>query len=119
MDGDQIRKSSSDRDLEYSRCRRNGVHYATIAEFLASLNTNDTNLESVQTRRSLSLEDYLRIVRGGPAEKQSGDGDKSIARISERLRKTPVQDISTQTQSDAKIAAKSKLISQFTEKIWI
>ncbi|XP_043660381.1 uncharacterized protein LOC122624759 [Drosophila teissieri] len=119
MDGDQIRKSSSDRDLEYSRCRRNGVHYATIAEFLASLNTNDTALEGVQPRRTLSLEDYLQVVRGG-TEKPAGDGDKTIATRGERLRKTPVLDISTQTQhSDSKIAAKAKLISQFTEKIWI
>ncbi|EDV47478.1 uncharacterized protein LOC6551470 [Drosophila erecta] len=116
MDGDQIRRSSSDRDLEYNRCRRNGVHYATIAEFLASLNTNDTTLGSAEGRSSLSLEDYLQIVRGGP-EKQSGDGDKAIGRI--KIRKTPVQDISSQMQSDSKNSSESKLISQFTEKIWI
>lgn len=113
MDGDQIRRSSSDRDLEYSRCRRNGVHYATITDFLASLNTNDTTLGSAQGSSTLSVEEYLQIVRGG-AEKQSGDGDKTIG-----VRKTSVQDISTQTQADSKSSSKPKLISQFTEKIWM
>ncbi|XP_017116158.1 uncharacterized protein LOC108138463 [Drosophila elegans] len=76
MDGDQIEKTSSDQELGYSRCPRSCVHYATIADFLTSLNLNDTNLGSVQNLRSLSLEDYLKTVRC--AKNQQGDNDINL-----------------------------------------
>ncbi|XP_016981570.1 uncharacterized protein LOC108046421 [Drosophila rhopaloa] len=115
MDGDQIRRSSSDQELEYSRCRRDGVHYATIAEFLASLNINDTKLGSVQGVRTLSLEDYLKTMRFG--EKQSGDG--SIPFGTRKIRKKTMQDISRKRQKDSNCPNNSKLISQYSEPIWI
>ncbi|XP_016923313.2 uncharacterized protein [Drosophila suzukii] len=115
MDGDQIRRSSSDRNLEYSRCRRNGVHYATIAEFLASLNINDTTLGSVQDLKTLTLEDYLKIMRG--ADKEQGDGDITLE--TRKKEKKAIQEINRQRQSDLKNSGKSHIISQYAEQIWI
>nr|XP_016923313.1 uncharacterized protein LOC108004775 [Drosophila suzukii] len=115
MDGDQIRGSSSDRNLEYCRCRRNGVHYATIAEFLASLNINDTTLGSVQDLKTLTLEDYLKIMRG--ADKEQGNGDITLE--TRKMEKKAIQEISRQRQSDSKIPGKSHIISQYAEPIWI
>jgi len=89
MDGDQIRGSSSDRNLEYCRCRRNGVHYATIAEFLASLNINDTTLGSVQDLKTLTLEDYLKIMRG--ADKEQGNGDITLE--TRKMEKKAIQEM--------------------------
>ncbi|XP_017001440.2 uncharacterized protein [Drosophila takahashii] len=119
MDGDQIRKSSSDQDLEYSQSRRKGVHYASIAEFLASLNINDTTLGSVRGVGTLSLEDYLKIVRSAD-KKEQGDGN-SITLETKKISKKSLQEINNRQvrQSDAKNLSKSKLISQYTEKIWI
>ncbi|XP_016946337.1 uncharacterized protein LOC108022008 [Drosophila biarmipes] len=112
MDGDQ---SCSDRNSEYSLGRRNGVHYATIAEFLASLNVNDTTLGSVQGLKTLSLEDYLKIMRG--ADQEQGDGDITLE--ARKMESKLIQETHRQRQSDPKNPNKSNLISQYTEQIWI
>ncbi|XP_017066802.1 uncharacterized protein LOC108104948 [Drosophila eugracilis] len=116
MDADRIHKSSSDRDLEFSQCRRNGVNYANFAEFLASLNVNDTALDSVQGLGSLSIEDYLKAMHCD-GEKKPKDGEKSHK--SKNIRRKSIQEVNTQRQMDSKCSSKSKLISQYTEKIWM
>ncbi|XP_052850004.1 LOW QUALITY PROTEIN: uncharacterized protein LOC128260802 [Drosophila gunungcola] len=112
MDGDQIHKTSSDQELEYSRCPRSCVHYATIAEFLTSLNSNDTNLGSVQSIRSLSLEDYLNTVRC--AKNQHGDNDITLGT---RNVKKPMQDISRLKQKNSNCPNKRKLKSLFRKNV--
>ncbi|XP_017051933.1 uncharacterized protein LOC108095363 [Drosophila ficusphila] len=115
MDGDKIRESSSDQELEYSKGRRNGIHYASIAEFLASLNVNDTSLNAVRGLNTLSLEDYLKTMRC--AEKKSGDGD--IAVETKKIQKKSVQVINRRRLEESNSFSKSQTISQYPEKIWI
>ncbi|KAH8355412.1 hypothetical protein KR084_004528 [Drosophila pseudotakahashii] len=119
MDGDKIRRSSSDRDLEYSQSRRNGVHYASIAEFLASLNINDTTLGSIRGVGTLSLEDYLKTMRS-VGKKEQGDGN-SITLENKKMRKKSLQEINNRQvrKSDSKNPSKLKQISQYTEQIWM
>lgn len=68
MEEDELHGTSSDEELELSRHRRDSVHYATIGEFLASL----------KGVKSLSLDDYLRVVRC-PEMQKPGDGDPEEA----------------------------------------
>ncbi|XP_020800702.1 uncharacterized protein LOC110178027 [Drosophila serrata] len=57
---------TSEEELAQNQTRRESVHYATIAEFLASL-------KSVQ-EKAPCLEDYLGAVRY-PVQESPGDGD--------------------------------------------
>ncbi|KAH8286650.1 hypothetical protein KR018_003357 [Drosophila ironensis] len=80
MNGDQS-ECVNDMDLSQSQCRRKAVHFAQISDFLASLNIGDTSLKSLQGLRTLSLEDYLRVMRGqaqmsSPPSPPTGDGNR-------------------------------------------
>ncbi|EDW78495.1 uncharacterized protein Dwil_GK16464 [Drosophila willistoni] len=66
--------SSSEDDLRNSRNRRNAVHYASIGDFLSSLNISDTALASLQGLKTLSLEHYKNCMQNG--EMPPGDMDK-------------------------------------------
>ncbi|XP_068159726.1 uncharacterized protein [Drosophila tropicalis] len=66
--------SSSEDELRNSRNRRNAVHYASIGDFLSSLNISDTALASLQGLKTLSLEHYKNCMQNG--EMPPGDMDK-------------------------------------------
>ncbi|XP_034670729.1 uncharacterized protein LOC117903069 [Drosophila subobscura] len=64
-----LNRTSSDELILMSRQRRHAVHYASIEEFLASLNISDTALISPKDPRprTLSLERYKSFMRGPEA----------------------------------------------------
>ncbi|KAH8266863.1 hypothetical protein KR026_005448, partial [Drosophila bipectinata] len=79
MDDDQVecRSTSSDQELDHSRCRRKAVHYASVGDFLSSLNINDTSVSSLQGLQTLTLEDYLRTMRNPEQMTPSNSNSKS------------------------------------------
>ncbi|BFG02489.1 uncharacterized protein DMAD_01980 [Drosophila madeirensis] len=64
-----LNRTSSDELILMSRQRRNAVHFASIEEFLSSLNISDTALISLEGPRpqTLSLEHYKSFMRGPEA----------------------------------------------------
>ncbi|KAH8421334.1 hypothetical protein KR009_002254 [Drosophila setifemur] len=120
MDVDQeLQSVSSEQELAHSRCRRNAVHFATIGEFLSSLNINDTTLSSLQGLKSLSLDDYLRSMRS-PAEGTSSseeEGDRRDNNNNQGPRKMRLREGSV--SSSESLSDGTGYISPISDKLWM
>ncbi|KAH8345323.1 uncharacterized protein Dana_GF26301 [Drosophila ananassae] len=126
MDGDQLecRSASSEQELAHSRCRRKAVHFASVGDFLSSLNINDTSLSSLQGLRTLTLEDYLRSMRNPERMSPSppGDGNRRLNGKAPRKMRLGREDFNRQREPGSRLGGspdEAAYIPQYTDKFCI
>ncbi|EDW26769.1 GL14611 [Drosophila persimilis] len=63
-DDTNVNKESSDDQSLINSGRRNAVHFASVGDFLSSLNIRDTGLTALKGLHTLSLEHYKSCMQG-------------------------------------------------------